>query len=93
MTTESLVETLVRRVILLEPEGGNLAVEPVERLWANELEEIRERKGEILGLFKSGRLVIEGCPGDACGEVLVILDGLGYCRVHSMTIRFLRGVQ
>lgn len=93
MTTESLVESLVRRGILLEPDGANLAVEPIERLRPDELEEIRARKPEILSLFASGRLVVEGCPGDECDEVLAILDGLGYCWAHSMTIRFVTGSQ
>ena len=72
---------------------AKLRVDPVERLNRGELEILREYKQAILSLFACGRLELIPCPGDDCSAELVVMDGLSYCRLHQMTIRFVEGRQ
>jgi hypothetical protein len=88
-----LVWDLHSRGVIVEPAGDMLAVDPIEKLEPAELEAIREFKQEILSFFASGRFRLVECPGNACGETLLVMDGESYCHSQGMSVRFVDRAQ
>lgn len=80
-----LLSVAVEAGLSVWPEGERLCVKgPVEA--ESIAKQILENKALLLPLLSDRRLEIVVCPGDDCEELVLIIDGEGFCTNHGMTI-------
>jgi len=86
MTTIELLATLQAQGVKLEAHGDKLRYCPSGVIAGETLRELAAHKEEILAILKRGKVEVITCPGDDCDQRVLLVNGVGRCHQHNMSI-------
>jgi hypothetical protein len=90
MTTTGLLVELNRRRCEVLTDGEDIVIRfnPSTHLPESLVAELRTRKEELLCLL-AHKVEFINCPREDCVELIMLVDGQGYCKQHNMAIAIL----